>query len=71
MLRSHPSFVGKTLIVIAHRIATIEDSDIIVVLDEGKVAEIGSPEELLMNPDGLFFKMVRAKEREEQCANTK
>ncbi len=66
MLRSHPSFVGKTLVVIAHRIATIEDSDIIVVLDQGEVAEIGTPQDLLKKADGLFSKMVKAKEREEE-----
>ncbi|MDO5831836.1 MAG: ABC transporter ATP-binding protein [Methanobrevibacter sp.] len=48
---------NKTVIIIAHRMRTIANADKIVVLDEGRIAEQGSPEELLSN-DGLFKKMV-------------
>ena len=48
---------NKTVIIIAHRMRTIANADKIVVLDDGKIAEQGSPEELLSN-DGLFKKMV-------------
>ena len=48
---------GKTVLVIAHRMRTVEAADRIVVLAEGKVAEQGSPSEL-MAKHGLFHRMV-------------
>jgi ATP-binding cassette subfamily B protein len=48
---------NKTVIIIAHRMRTIANADKIVVLDDGKIAEQGSPDELISN-DGLFKKMV-------------
>lgn len=48
---------NKTVIIIAHRMRTIANADKIIVLDEGRIAEQGSPEELL-SQDGLFKKMV-------------
>ena len=41
-----------------HRIATILDSDSILVLDDGHVAEYGSPAELLAKENGLFASLV-------------
>lgn len=49
---------GKTVIVIAHRMRTVMNADKIVVLDEGRVVEQGSPAELL-EQNGLFSRMVR------------
>lgn len=49
---------GKTVIVIAHRMRTVEHADHIVVLRDGRVVEQGSPEELKA-ADGLFAHMVR------------
>jgi len=48
---------NKTVIIIAHRMRTISNADKIVVLDEGKIAEQGAPEEL-MAKEGLFKRMV-------------
>ena len=48
---------GKTVLVIAHRMRTVEAADKIVVLSDGKVAEEGAPQEL-MEKDGLFRRMV-------------
>ncbi|MCR4604471.1 MAG: ABC transporter ATP-binding protein/permease, partial [Eubacterium sp.] len=49
---------GKTVLVIAHRMRTVEAADHIIVLDEGKVAEEGTPAELMAKESGLFKRMV-------------
>ena len=48
---------GKTVLVIAHRMRTVEAADKIVVLADGRVAEEGSPAQL-MEKDGLYRRMV-------------
>ena len=50
--------VGKTVMVIAHRMRTVEQADKVVVLGHGRVVEQGSPQEL-MAADGEFARMVR------------
>ena len=52
----------RTTIVIAHRLSTIRNADKIVVLKEGKVAEQGTHDELLANPEGLYFNLVLAQQ---------
>lgn len=51
-------FENRTIITIAHRINTILDSDKIVVLQQGKVAEFDTPTELIKQR-GLFYELVR------------
>ena len=51
-------FKDRTIITIAHRINTILDSDRIVVLDHGKVAEFDTPKALIKRK-GLFHELVR------------
>ncbi len=48
---------GKTVLVIAHRMRTVEAADKIVVLADGRVAEEGTPAEL-MEKNGLYCRMV-------------
>ena len=50
---------GKTVLVIAHRMRTVEASDRIIVLSDGKVAEQGSPSELLAKENGMFRRMTQ------------
>lgn len=43
-LRDAPAFKGKSIIVIAHRINTVIDSDFIIVFSDGRVVEQGAPQ---------------------------
>ncbi|KAJ2907577.1 hypothetical protein GGI21_003749 [Coemansia aciculifera] len=47
-----------TVLTIAHRLDTIMNSDRIVVMNKGTIAEVGTPQELLAK-DGMFAKLVR------------
>lgn len=49
--------VGKTVLVIAHRMRTVAGADHIVVLDNGHVVELGSPSELMKN-HGIYRRMI-------------
>ena len=49
--------VGRTSIVIAHRLATIRNADKIVVLQHGVVQEIGTHQQLLQNNQGFYHKL--------------
>jgi ATP-binding cassette subfamily C (CFTR/MRP) protein 1 len=51
-------FVGSTSLTIAHRIETISDSDYILVLDQGKVAEFAPPAELIAREGSIFQQLV-------------
>ena len=50
---------GKTLIVIAHRLSTIADADRIFVVEDGRIAEEGTHEQLLENGK-LYSKMWKS-----------
>ncbi|KAH1227696.1 ABC transporter B family member 1 [Glycine max] len=51
---------GKTTIIVAHRLSTIRNANLIAVIDDGKVAEQGSHSLLLKNyPDGIYARMIQ------------
>jgi len=47
-------FEGRTAVVVAHRLSTVKNADQIVVLDEGKIIEIGKHEELVKLKGGYY-----------------
>jgi subfamily B ATP-binding cassette protein MsbA len=49
--------MNRTSFVIAHRLSTVRRADLIVVLDKGRVAEIGRHEELLARGSGVYAKL--------------
>jgi ABC-type multidrug transport system fused ATPase/permease subunit len=51
--------VGRTSIIIAHRLATIRNADKIVVLQKGEVQESGTHQELMLNNSGLYQKLSK------------
>ncbi|XP_033736229.1 multidrug resistance-associated protein 7-like isoform X2 [Pecten maximus] len=58
-------FVDSTVLTIAHRINTIMDSDRVLVMDQGQVAELDSPENLLKDQESAFYKLVHGENSNE------
>lgn len=57
---------GKTTILIAHRVSTVQNADHVLVLDEGKVVEYGPHDTLMAKEGGVFAEMVRKQQLEKQ-----
>lgn len=51
-------YKGKTVVVVAHRLSTVSNADQIVVLDDGKIAEVGTHEQLTTKR-GKYFALVK------------
>ncbi|KAM6588657.1 hypothetical protein CsatA_011262 [Cannabis sativa] len=54
--------VGRTTIVVAHRLSTIRNADIIAVVQEGKIVETGCHDELISNPNSVYSSLVQLQE---------
>lgn len=52
-------FSNCTVLTIAHRLNTILDSDRVLVLDAGKIAEFDSPKALLSNDSSIFYSLAK------------
>ena len=59
---------GRTTIIIAHRLSTIQTADVIVGIDNGRVVEMGSHNEL-MKREGLYYQLVLNQRIEESEDN--
>ncbi|KAJ7947232.1 ABC transporter B family protein [Quillaja saponaria] len=53
---------NRTTVVVAHRLTTIKNADIIAVVHQGKIVEQGNHVELVKNPDGAYSQLVRLQE---------
>lgn len=60
---------GRTTIVIAHRLSTVRDADVVVAMEDGQALEIGSHDALLA-ADGLYARLVRSQSLERDTSLT-
>jgi len=51
-------FKGKTVVIVAHRLSTVKNADQIVVLNQGKITEIGTHQELTERK-GEYYQLVK------------
>ncbi len=56
--------IGKTVIVIAHRLATIEHADQILVVDKGEIVQKGTHQQLVQQ-EGLYRRFISIREQAE------
>ncbi|KAK2358490.1 ABC transporter B family member [Trifolium repens] len=54
--------INRTTIIVAHRLSTIRNADIIAVVHQGKVVEKGTHAELTKDPDGAYSQLIRLQE---------
>ncbi|KAL7140886.1 hypothetical protein ABFS83_08G017200 [Erythranthe nasuta] len=55
--------VGRTTIIIAHRLSTVRNADIITVLQNGRVQETGSHDQLAANENGSYASLIRLQQQ--------
>ncbi|MBQ8629751.1 MAG: peptidase domain-containing ABC transporter [Prevotella sp.] len=58
MKKLNEFFKGKTVIIVAHRLSTVRNADKIVVLDNGRIAEVGNHEQLI-SLKGSYYNLIK------------
>ncbi|KAK0581681.1 hypothetical protein LWI29_016795 [Acer saccharum] len=51
--------INRTTVIVAHRLSTVRNADMIAVIHRGKMVEKGSHSELLQDPDGAYAQLIR------------
>jgi ATP-binding cassette subfamily B protein len=54
---------GRTTFIIAHRIQTVMNADLIIVFDQGTIAQMGTHDQLLRDPDGIYARIYDMQSR--------
>lgn len=54
--------VGRTTVVVAHRLSTVRNADVIAVVQGGKIVETGSHEELVSNRESVYSSLIQLQE---------
>lgn len=57
---------NRTTVVVAHRLSTIKNADVISVIQEGKIIEQGSHASLVEKRDGAYFKLINLQQQQQQ-----
>lgn len=60
-------FHGRTVLLVSHRISTVQDADLILVLDRGRIAERGTHTQLVAH-EGIYADLARRQQLEEELA---
>ncbi|TVU35434.1 hypothetical protein EJB05_17323 [Eragrostis curvula] len=58
--------VGRTTLIVAHRLSTIRNADCIAVIHQGKVVERGAHEELIKDTDGAYSQLIRLQQAQNE-----
>ncbi|CAH1453217.1 unnamed protein product [Lactuca virosa] len=61
--------VNRTTVIVAHRLSTIQNSDVIALINDGKIIEKGSHSELLQDPEGAYSQLIRLQELTKHSQN--
>ncbi|KAI3962396.1 hypothetical protein MKW92_020817 [Papaver armeniacum] len=63
--------ISRTTVVVAHRLSTVRNADMIAVIQTGKIIEKGSHNELLKDPEGAYSQLIRLQDANRESGNGK